>query len=284
MPVAQLTHWMPTFFTLTLGALAIAEILISTPMYGTGIDKTPSDRSLVHPDRLELSNEIDLNIPLLIAQATRFGSTTELEGDVTCGRGTGGPYTFVKTENFVIYVCGDESDPGTPRFYRSFDHEGNLGLSLVATDYDPQQGRYLIFENSGYQCILDGGNAQTRTGLLIVKDPSGKTLTEEVAQVYLVRDSFVATGGCAAGESWFVEAETANFRIYICGGDLPQTYVGVAKQNGSSIELPLESYSSQGDEFVAVNGDVRYLLTPNRLLVTQGSTVLVDEPIQSWNF
>jgi hypothetical protein len=40
----------------------------------------------------------------------------------------------------------------------------------------------------------------------------------------------------------FVAAETKGFWINICGGDLPNTYIGVSKKNGARIRLPLSNY------------------------------------------
>lgn len=223
---------------------------------------------------------------------TRFGNTSELEGDVTCGRGTGGLYAYARTPKFRVYICSEDGDPSVPRYYRSFS-QGKLGLSLDAEDYEPRQGRYLIFKNNGYQYILDSGNGQTRTVQLIVKDPKDRILTEEVAQVYLESDGSAATKsqlqdrsvnlGCRDGESEFVTAETANFRVFICGGDLPHTYVGVAKKGGSRIRLDLQAIDPKADRFTAVNGDIRYQLTRQQLRVTQGKRILVAEPILSWN-
>lgn len=79
-----------------------------------------------------------------------------------------------------------------------------------------------------------------------------------------------------SGGSQFVTAETNNFFVYICGGDLPNTYVGVAKnRNRGGIILPLRSYTN--DRFVAVNGSVRYTLTRNELIVTQNGRVILRE-------
>jgi len=79
-----------------------------------------------------------------------------------------------------------------------------------------------------------------------------------------------------SGGSLYVTAETKNFLVYICGGDLPNTYVGLAK-NGTTgvITLPLQSYTR--DRFVAVNGDTRYTLTRNELTVTRNRRVILRE-------
>jgi hypothetical protein len=86
---------------------------------------------------------------------------------------------------------------------------------------------------------------------------------------------------CQDGESQFISAETRGFWINICGGDLPHYYVGVSKTSGQSIRIPLEKYSSE--EFVAINEDTRYRLTPQRLRVTQGRRTLVNQAVTRWN-
>ncbi|GFE70074.1 hypothetical protein [Chroococcus sp. FPU101] len=86
----------------------------------------------------------------------------------------------------------------------------------------------------------------------------------------------------SSGGSEFVTAETANFYIYICGGDLPNTYFGVAKNSKTGgIILPLQSYSK--DQFVAVNGNVRYTLTRHQLIVTRQGKVILKEKA-TWLF
>lgn len=82
----------------------------------------------------------------------------------------------------------------------------------------------------------------------------------------------------SSGGSQFVSAETKNFLVYICGGDNPNTYVGVAKNGGNGITLPLQSYTR--DRFVAVNGDTRYTLTRTELVVTQKGKVIARERAQ----
>jgi hypothetical protein len=79
-----------------------------------------------------------------------------------------------------------------------------------------------------------------------------------------------------SGGSQFVTAETRSFYVYICGGDNPNTYVGVAKNaNTGGIILPLRSYTN--DRFVAVNRNVTYTLTRNELIVSRNGRVIQRE-------
>ncbi|AFY69693.1 hypothetical protein Pse7367_1402 [Thalassoporum mexicanum PCC 7367] len=87
---------------------------------------------------------------------------------------------------------------------------------------------------------------------------------------------------CRSSESMFVAAETDNYFINICGGDLPSHYVGVQKSNTrNSIRVPLSDYQMNGDYFEAVNGDVVYILSRtirgDYLTVTQGGREILRE-------
>lgn len=92
---------------------------------------------------------------------------------------------------------------------------------------------------------------------------------------------------CKSEESLFLSAETKNFWLNICGGDLPHHYVGVSKKNGKRIRLPLDDYDPKGNYFSAYNGNVNYLIifnTPkgNFLTVTEGEKELFREPLINW--
>lgn len=106
-------------------------------------------------------------------------------------------------------------------------------------------------------------------------------------QEMLVAQSRI-TNYCRASESMFVSAETQDYWVNICGGDLPHTYVGVNKRNGNSIRVPLRDYDR--DLFEAVNGDTIYILARNTasgsvLTVTQmpGYREILRQPVICWN-
>ncbi len=94
---------------------------------------------------------------------------------------------------------------------------------------------------------------------------------------------------CMEYAGGFVVAETSNFYIEICGSkDTPLSYYGFKKNSSNSrseIVLDLQSYTfnnkvtSQNERFIAVNGDTRYTLTPNSLIVKQGDKILVNEKV-----
>ena len=86
---------------------------------------------------------------------------------------------------------------------------------------------------------------------------------------------------CERFESLFVAVETDNFFVNICGSDLPSHYVGIAKNTGDGIRLPLVDYSPNGFYFEAMNGEFVYILskTPrgNFLTVTRGTEEILRE-------
>lgn len=77
-------------------------------------------------------------------------------------------------------------------------------------------------------------------------------------------------------------AETRNYYLWICateGGTL--YYVAHGKNpNRGGISLRIRSYS--GERYVANNGNTRYIVTPSRLVVTQGSRTILSERILQW--
>ncbi|MDG2991044.1 hypothetical protein L3556_08915 [Candidatus Synechococcus calcipolaris G9] len=93
---------------------------------------------------------------------------------------------------------------------------------------------------------------------------------------------------CQNTESTFVETETKNYWVNICGGDFPAYYVAMNKgDRNQSIRLRLSDYDPQGNYFEAVNQSYIYILskTPRGMFLTvsQGTKELLREPVlQPW--
>ena len=87
---------------------------------------------------------------------------------------------------------------------------------------------------------------------------------------------------CPRNTYLFRYAETRNYYVWICateGGNL--YYVAQGKNpNRGGITLRIRSYSDT--RFVAFNGNTRYIVTPSRLVVTQGSQTILNERILQW--
>jgi hypothetical protein len=55
-------------------------------------------------------------------------------------------------------------------------------------------------------------------------------------------------------------------------------------QNGSSVEIDDPVLSGAASNFVATNNGVQYSLSPAALIITQGSTVVSNEPmLEYWS-
>jgi hypothetical protein len=79
----------------------------------------------------------------------------------------------------------------------------------------------------------------------------------------------------------YKRVKTRSFYVNICGdSSRPTQYVGTSN-GGQAIVLPLSSYNNS--RYVAVNGNVRYVLTSSFLTVTQGGRVIVKERVTSWS-
>ncbi|ORB62473.1 hypothetical protein [Mycobacterium scrofulaceum] len=80
-----------------------------------------------------------------------------------------------------------------------------------------------------------------------------------------------------------VIARTADSALVICETGVGRFYYrGVGLQNGLSVEIddPVQS----GASFIATNNGVQYSVSPRALLITQGSSVLSNEPmLEYWS-
>jgi hypothetical protein len=79
----------------------------------------------------------------------------------------------------------------------------------------------------------------------------------------------------------YARVKTRNFYVNICGNSSrPTQYVGTSN-GGQAIVLPLSSNSRE--RYVAVNGNIRYVLTPSSLIVTKSGRTIVNERVVSWS-
>jgi hypothetical protein len=145
----------------------------------------------------------------------------------------------------------------------------------------PAFNRFLLVVGTLGLLMTSAQTAQTRS-------PEGRDRATESVKL---RDSSLLAqripNYCRKGESTFLTMETKNFWISICGGDNPDSYVGVNKKNRQSIRLPLKDFDPRGTFFHAVNKDVDYILaqTPKGkfLTVSKANRELLREPvIKGW--
>lgn len=67
-----------------------------------------------------------------------------------------------------------------------------------------------------------------------------------------------------AGTEIYRQAETKNFKVYICSAEgnynSPKYYLGIAKDNSNRIALPVSDYDPENEIYAARNGSYTYVL------------------------
>lgn len=147
---------------------------------------------------------------------------------------------------------------------------GNSYLTVLPDD--------VALRVEGLELTPTGNPAPGRASTSAQSPPAAPTLADTDAQGFVG----VSQARCnhtnpaiAAGrttESLVVVCETGVGRLY---------YKGVRVADGTSIEIDDPVVS--GDGFTATNGAVQYRISPDSLVITEGSTPLAEEPmVQYW--
>lgn len=173
-----------------------------------------------------------------------------------------------ETPNYYVTICSGDAR-NSLGYYVGAAKDGSGGIVVP------------LSRRSGDRYIAANGNtiyAVTPYELRVSRN--GRTILNERILAVSGDDTFSARG-CRNRESTFVTAETANYVVSICGGDLPNTYIGESKNGTGRIRLPLQRYGR--DRFIAVNGNTRYVLTRNELRVTQNGQTILRETVRNWN-
>jgi hypothetical protein len=87
---------------------------------------------------------------------------------------------------------------------------------------------------------------------------------------------------CPPNNYLYRYAETRNHVVQICateGGNL--TYF-LGSKDGTRDNITLPTRSNSGQQFVAVNGNIRYLLNRKLLRITQDDKIIVRETVLRW--
>ncbi|MFB2833706.1 hypothetical protein [Floridanema evergladense] len=173
-----------------------------------------------------------------------------------------------ETPNYYVTICSGDAR-NSLGYYVGAAKDGSGGITVPLT------------RRSGDRYIAANGNTiYAITPYELRVSQNGRTILNERI-LAASGDDTVVTRGCRNRESTFVTAETASYVISICGGNFPGTYIGESKNGSGRIRLPLQRY--ERDRYVAVNGNTRYILTPNELRVTQNGQTILRETIRNWN-
>lgn len=113
--------------------------------------------------------------------------------------------------------------------------------------------------------------------LLVVALPSAAAAPATDDQGYVN-----STARCAAPYSVVVFGSTDASRVAICRTPEGEyEYRGVRMSDGAKLIVPAEGPGD--DSFVADNNGISYLVTPKSLVVSQGDTVIREEPMADFH-
>lgn len=89
----------------------------------------------------------------------------------------------------------------------------------------------------------------------------------------------VAQKFCPSGLSVYVSAITANFKVYICGSrGNPLAFVAVPRDNSNVTTLKIQS--ANNNQYIAVNGNISYVLNQQELIIFRDGQPIVQERIE----
>ncbi len=162
--------------------------------------------------------------------------------------------------------------------------QGEFGLASWVNG-DASGTVALQAESGRWQVIKLGGGIASAAEL-----SKATSIPQHVAQQLLMRQGLATTTKaligslCAPKGNTFLAVETKSYRLSICGGDQPATYVGTEKRRpDKAIRLPLKTYDLYGPYFEVVNGDITYILANStkgkNLTVSKGTRELLREPV-----
>ncbi|NWF59402.1 MAG: hypothetical protein HXY43_08875 [Fischerella sp.] len=188
------------------------------------------------------------------------------------------PTRSFETDKYYVFICrGNQKSP--LGYYVRFTKNGGTKITIpvsskIGETYLATKGEatYVV---TPYELVVTKVNRRDRV------------IFREKVNNAIAADGQPLARACPDGNTTFVEAETKNFIVYICGREVPDSYVAVARNGNNRIALPLQKYNSSGNmedsQYVAVNGDIRYILTRKLLKVSRDGRNIVKEKVLHWN-
>ncbi len=185
------------------------------------------------------------------------------------------PIRYFKTEKYYVYICrGDKKNPlgYYVRIPKNLDNK-------IAVPIKRKSREIYIAVNKELAYII------TPYEMVIIKR-SRTILREKVISAVKANGQSLAKG-CPEGNNTFAKAETKSFFVYICGSSNPSSYISVARKSNIIINLPLKKSNQNGlkaNQYVAINGDIRFHLTDKVLRVSRNGRNIVKEKVLRWDY
>uniref|UniRef100_A0A0C1NFG4 Uncharacterized protein n=1 Tax=Tolypothrix bouteillei VB521301 TaxID=1479485 RepID=A0A0C1NFG4_9CYAN len=184
------------------------------------------------------------------------------------------PKRSFETAKYRVYICRGEK-------------AGSLGYYVRISKSDGGKTTIPVTQVNGetYVAIKEElAHVITPYELIAVKQ--GRLILKERVKSAFKGDGQALTKNCPPGQNTLVEAETTGFLVYICGKEVPDSYISIAKNGNSAIALPLQKDNSQSGEntqYLAINGNVHYILNRNVFRVIEDGRTIVKEKVINWN-
>jgi hypothetical protein len=185
------------------------------------------------------------------------------------------PKRSFDTAKYFVYICRG-------------DNNNALGYYVRISKTDNSKITVPVSSTTGETYIASKGEiayAVTPYELQVIKNR--RVILKERVNNAIAADGQPLAKGCPEGENIFGEAETKSFIIYICGSNLPTNYIAVTRSGNRRIAVPLSSYNSKGapeaSQYIAVNGDIRYVLTRKVLRISDNGQTIIKEKVLHWN-
>lgn len=199
----------------------------------------------------------------------QFNAATEI-----CPIQNSFPKRSFETSKYKLYIClGDTKNP--------------LGYYVRVTKSDNIKITLPIVRKNGETYIAKQGEiSHIVSPYEFMVSKLGRVQNRERVTSAISGDGQLLVSACPQGENVLIEAVTKSFIVYICGNDKPGSYVGVARIGNEKVTLPLQSIKPDGafdkQNYVAVKGNTRFLLTRETLEIMVGDATVVREKVIRW--
>lgn len=192
------------------------------------------------------------------------------------------PRRSFETQRYWGYIClGDRKNP-LGYFVRTVKNDSNkiiLPLTQVKDETYTATN-----EEFNYSYVINPYELLVyKNQRLILRD---RTINSYTA------DGQLLTNACPQGGTQMVEALTPNFLAYVCQNGKEKQQLSlhiIARKGNERITAPLEKTSEHNNsddksqKFVAVRGQLRYILTPEMLKIWLDPKTTVKERVLEWN-
>lgn len=179
--------------------------------------------------------------------------------------------SFSTAKNYV-YICrGNDKNPlgYYVRIPKSLDNKITVPITRKARETYIAVNDELAYIITPYEMFI------TKRGRIVHKE---KVITAVKANGKSILK------GCPKGNNTFAQAKTKSFFIYICGQGNPTSYVSVTRKSNQRINLPLTLGKNglKANRYLAINGNIRFILTNKVLRVSRDGRNVVKEKVLKW--